>query len=145
MVTAAGSLDATFRALADPTRRAMLARLAVGEATVTELAEPFEVSLPAVSKHLRVLEGAGLLARERDGRRHRCRLLSGPLTGAAEWIDHYRRFWEAQLDALDRYVKKEEEPSWRRRPSGKRPRSISRGRSRPRGTRSSGRGRTRRS
>jgi len=143
MVTAAGSLDATFRALADPTRRAMLARLAVGEATVTELAEPFDVSLPAVSKHLRVLEGAGLLARERDGRRHRCRLLSGPLMGAAEWIDQSRRFWEARLDALDRYLEKEE-PSWRRRPSGKRPHSISRGRSRPRGPRSSERGRTRR-
>ena len=98
-------LDATFGALADPTRRAILARLARGEATVTELAAPFDVSLPAVSKHLRVLESAGLLRREIDGRIHRCRLAPEPMKDAAAWIETYRVFWEAQLDALaNRFV-----------------------------------------
>ena len=92
MATSSSTLDATFHALADPTRRAMLGRLAVGEATVTQLAEPFDISLPAISKHLRVLENAGLLVRERDGRLHRCRLAPEPLARAAGWIAHYRRF-----------------------------------------------------
>jgi DNA-binding transcriptional ArsR family regulator len=93
-------LDATFGALADPTRRAILARLTLGESTVTELAAPFDVSLPAVSKHLRVLESAGLLQREIDGRIHRCRLAAQPMKDAAAWIETYRAFWEDQLDAL---------------------------------------------
>ena len=98
------SLDATFSALADPTRRAILARLAYGEASVTELAEPFSVSLPAISKHLRVLERAGLLTREIDGRVHRCRLAAEPLKDAAEWIAPYQQFWEGQFDALAAYL-----------------------------------------
>ena len=97
-------LDTTFGALADPTRRAILARLAQGEASVTELAEPFRVSLPAISKHLRVLEGAGLLKREIDGRVHRCRLAPEPMKGAAAWIDFYRAYWERQLNALAKYL-----------------------------------------
>jgi DNA-binding transcriptional ArsR family regulator len=97
-------LDATFGALADPTRRAILARLARGEATVSELAAPFDVSLPAVSKHLRVLESAGLLRREINGRIHRCRLAPEPMKDAAAWIETYRIFWEAQLDALANYL-----------------------------------------
>ena len=94
------TLDATFSALSDPTRRAILARLAWGEATVTELARPFDVSLPAISKHLRVLEGAGLLTRERQGRVRRCRLAATPLQAAADWLLLYRRFWEGTLDSL---------------------------------------------
>jgi DNA-binding transcriptional ArsR family regulator len=97
-------LDATFGALADPTRRAILMRLALGEATVTELAAPFDVSLPAVSKHLRVLESAGLLRREIDGRIHRCRLAPQPMKDAAAWIETYRSFWESQFDALAQYL-----------------------------------------
>src|ERR1700738_2565520 len=87
-------LDATFGALADPIRRAILSLLARGQATVSELAAPFDVSLPAVSKHLRVLESAGLLQREIDGRVHRCRLAPKPMKAAAAWIEKYRAFWE---------------------------------------------------
>jgi DNA-binding transcriptional ArsR family regulator len=107
-------LDATFGALADPTRRAILARLAQGEATVSELAEPFAVSLPAVSKHLRVLESAGLLKREIDGRVHHCRLAAEPMKRAAGWIARYRIFWENQFDALAKYLEstKEEKNAW---------------------------------
>jgi DNA-binding transcriptional ArsR family regulator len=97
-------LDATFAALSDATRRGILARLATGEASVTELAKPYDMSLPAVSKHLRVLESAGLVARSKDGRVHRCRLEAAPLKSAADWIEHYRRFWEAQLDSLQRFL-----------------------------------------
>ncbi len=97
-------LDATFGALADPTRRAILERLSIGESTVTSLAEPFNVSLPAISKQLRVLERAGLLTQEKDGRVRRCRLEAGPMKEAAEWIARYRRFWEAQLDSLASYL-----------------------------------------
>ncbi len=104
-------LTTTFQALADPTRRAILARLALGEASVGELAEPFQMSLPAVSKHLKVLEGAGFLAREKDGRVHRCRLKPGPIKHASDWIDGYRRFWETQLDQLARYLEQNEVPS----------------------------------
>src|SRR6266446_2666755 len=98
-------LSTTFSALADPTRRAILARLASGEATVTELAEPFEMSLPAVSKHLKVLQRAGLIARGREAQWRPCRLEAAPLQDAADWIEHYRRFWEESLDRLDAYLK----------------------------------------
>jgi DNA-binding transcriptional ArsR family regulator len=97
-------LDATFGALSDPTRRAILARLAAGEAMVTELAQPFAMSLPAISKHLRVLESAGLLERQIDGRVHRCRLAAEPMKEVAAWIEPYRAFWEAQFDALEKYL-----------------------------------------
>ena len=97
-------LDATFSALADPTRRAILARLASGEASVLELAEPFDVSLPAISKHLKVLERAGLIARGREAQWRPCRLQAEPLKGASEWIDQYRRFWEESFDRLGDYL-----------------------------------------
>src|SRR5438105_15520882 len=97
-------LSTTLSALADPTRRAILARLASGEATVTELAEPFAMSLPAVSKHLKVLERAGLIARGREAQWRPCRLEAAPLKDAAEWIEHYRRFWEESFDRLDQYL-----------------------------------------
>jgi DNA-binding transcriptional ArsR family regulator len=102
--TAGDHLSATFAALADPTRRAILARLATGELSVTELAEPFEMSLPAVSKHLKVLERAGLIARAREAQRRPCRLEAAPLQAAAEWIERYRAIWEARLDRLDAYL-----------------------------------------
>ncbi len=97
-------LSDIFGALADPTRRAILARLALGETSVGELAEPFEMSLPAVSKHLGVLETAGLVQREKQGRVRRCQLDGRPLEAAATWIGHYRQFWEARLDSLARYL-----------------------------------------
>jgi len=98
-------LSATFSALADPTRRAILARLALGETSVTELAEPFEMSMPAVSKHLKVLERAGLIARGREAQWRPCRLDAEPLRDAASWIEEYRRFWEESLDRLDKYLR----------------------------------------
>jgi DNA-binding transcriptional ArsR family regulator len=98
------SLDAVFSALADPTRRQILARLSEGEASVSELAEPFEMSLPAVSKHLGVLEDAGLLARQKDGRVRHCRLIAEPMQDALEWIARYGRFWETQFDSLERFL-----------------------------------------
>jgi DNA-binding transcriptional ArsR family regulator len=98
-------LSTTFAALADPTRRAILARLASGKASVTELAEPFEMSLPAVSKHLKVLERAGLIARGRDAQWRPCRLEAAPLKDAADWLEHYRRFWEQSFDRLESYLK----------------------------------------
>jgi DNA-binding transcriptional ArsR family regulator len=94
-------LDATFAALADPTRRAILARLAAGEATVTELAAPFRISQPAVSKHLKVLERAGLVSRGRDAQRRPCRLEARPLREATDWLERYRRFWEESYQRLD--------------------------------------------
>ena len=97
-------LDRTFAALADPTRRAILSRLAQGETSVSRLADPFDISLPAMLKHLRALENAGLIARAKAGRVSSCRLIAGPLMDAAEWIAHYRRFWERQLDALARHL-----------------------------------------
>ncbi len=97
-------LSATFAALADPTRRAILARLASGEASVTELAEPFEMSMPAVSKHLKVLERAGLIARGREAQWRPRRLEPGPLKEAARWVGGYRRFWEASFERLDEYL-----------------------------------------
>ena len=98
-------LNTTFAALADPTRRAILARLASGEASVTELAEPFEMSLPAISKHLKVLERAGLIARGREAQWRPCRLAAGPLKDAADWLDHYRRFWDESFDRLEDYLR----------------------------------------
>ena len=98
-------LSSTFAALADPTRRAILARLASGEASVTELAEPFEMSLPAISKHLKVLQRAGLIARSREAQWRPCRLAAGPLKDVADWIEHYRRFWEESLDRLEDYLR----------------------------------------
>ena len=98
------SLGATFAALADPTRRAILERLALGESSVTELAEPFSVSLPAISKQLRVLERAGLITREKEGRTRRCRLVANPMREAADWLARYRDYWEQRLDALANYL-----------------------------------------
>ena len=99
-------LSTTFAALADPTRRAILARLASGEASVTELAEPFEMSLPAISKHLKVLQRAGLIARGREAQWRPCRLEAGPLKDAAGWLEHYRRFWEQGFNRLEDYLRK---------------------------------------
>jgi DNA-binding transcriptional ArsR family regulator len=99
-------LSSTFAALADPTRRAILARLALGETSVTELAAPFEISMPAVSKHLKVLEQAGLIARGREAQWRPCRLEPGRLKDAASWLEEYRRFWEASLDRLEDYLSK---------------------------------------
>ena len=98
-------LDRTFAALADPTRRAILARLASGEASVTELGEPFDMTLPAISKHLKVLEHAGLITRGRDAQWRPCKLNAGPLKEAADWVEDYRRFWEESFDRLDDYLK----------------------------------------
>ena len=97
-------LSTVFSALADPTRRAILARLTSDEASVTELAEPFEMSLPAISKHLKVLERAGLIARGRQAQWRPCRLEAGPLRDIADWIEQYRRFWEGSFDRLDVYL-----------------------------------------
>ena len=104
-------LSSTFAALADPTRRAILARLALGETSVTELAEPFEMSMPAVSKHLKVLERAGLIARGREAQWRPSRLDAGPLKDAASWIEEYRRFWDQSLDRLDDYLRKMKAPA----------------------------------
>jgi DNA-binding transcriptional ArsR family regulator len=97
-------LSTTFAALADPTRRAILARLASGEASVTELAEPFAMSLPAISKHLKVLERAGLIARSRAAQRRPCRLEAVRLKDVADWVERYRRFWDQSLDRLEAYL-----------------------------------------
>jgi DNA-binding transcriptional ArsR family regulator len=97
-------LSSTFAALADPTRRAILSRLASGEASVTELANPFEMSLPAVSKHLKVLERAGLIERSRQAQWRPCRLQAAPLKDVDEWVERYRRFWEESFDRLDEYL-----------------------------------------
>jgi len=103
-------LDATFSALADPTRRAILARLAEGEATVGELAEPFAISLPAISRHLSVLEDAALIERVREGQHRRCRLKPAALKAANDWLAFYSRFWGATLDRLAEHLKKEGPP-----------------------------------
>ena len=100
----ADQLSTTFAALADPTRRAILARLVSGECSVTELAEPFEMSLPAVSKHLRVLERARLIARGREAQWRPCRIAAGPLKEVADWTERYRHIWEQRLDRLDDYL-----------------------------------------
>ncbi len=106
MRTAATDLDTTFAALADPTRRAILSRLAAGEASVTELAAPFDMSLPAVSKHLKVLERAGLISRGREAQWRPCRLEPAPLTRATDWIEQNRARWEARFDRLEAYLMK---------------------------------------
>ncbi len=134
------SLDATFAALSDSTRRGILARLAQGETSVSDLAAPYDISLPAVSKHLRVLEGAGLMMRHKDGRVHRCRLIAAPMRDAAAWIEEYRQFWEQQLDALAQFLEeseREDEKTWQRHSKATRSSSRSGGRSRRRARRSS--------
>jgi DNA-binding transcriptional ArsR family regulator len=112
-------LSSIFSALADPTRRAILARLASGEATVTELAAPFDMSLPAVSKHLKVLERAGLIARGRQAQWRPCRLEAGPLQEVADWVEGYRRFWEGSFDRLDEYLRDVQSADKRRPPKGR--------------------------
>ena len=115
-------LSTTFAALADPTRRAILARLLSGERSVTELAEPFNMSMPAVSKHLRVLERAGLIARRKQAQWRRCRIAARPLKEVASWTERYRHIWEERLDRLDQYllhVKTKEEKSHGRKPRRK--------------------------
>jgi DNA-binding transcriptional ArsR family regulator len=102
---ATDQLSMTFTALADPTRRAILARLAEGEATVTELAAPFDLSLPGVSKHLKVLQRSGLITQGRQAQWRPCRLEAGPLKDVSTWVDHYRRFWDERLDRLDEYLR----------------------------------------
>ena len=104
MTSASDRLTATFSALADPTRRAILARLTLGETSVGELAEPFDMSLPAISKHLKVLERAGLIARGRDAQRRPCRLAAKPLHEISDWVATYRQFWEQRLDRLEAYL-----------------------------------------
>ena len=119
---ASDPLSATFAALADPTRRAILARLVSGECSVTELAKPFDMSLPAVSKHLRVLERAGLIAKQRDAQWRRCRIEAGPLMEVANWTERYRHIWEGRLDRLDAYLSKmraKKEKRHGRKPRGK--------------------------
>lgn len=114
-------LDATFAALADPTRRAILARLATSEASVTELAEPFAMSQPAISKHLKVLERAGLISRGRDAQRRPCRVEAQPLASANEWLENYRRFWDGsfqRLDALLHELKATQKKAAARKPQG---------------------------
>ena len=107
--TAPDPISVTFAALADPTRRAILARLAGGEASVTEIAAPFEMTLPAVSKHLKVLERAGLIARGREAQWRPCRLQAGPLKDADDWLETYRSFWEERFDRLDDYLRELQE------------------------------------
>jgi DNA-binding transcriptional ArsR family regulator len=102
-------LSSTFAALADPTRRAILARLAEGEASVTDLAQPFAMSLPAVSKHLKVLERAGLIARGKEAQWRPCRLKPAAMKEAADWIEHYRRFWTESLDRLEEYLREQKQ------------------------------------
>jgi len=106
-------LSETFAALADPTRRAMLARLASGEASVTQLAEPFAMSMPAISKHLKVLERAGLISRGREAQWRPCRLEAGPLQQIAGWIENYRQFWEESFDRLDDYLQQLKNQDWK--------------------------------
>ncbi|MDX9856819.1 MAG: metalloregulator ArsR/SmtB family transcription factor [candidate division Zixibacteria bacterium] len=119
-------LSATFAALADPTRRAILSRLTAGEATVQQLARPFTISQPGISKHLKVLERAGLIERGRDAQWRPCRLRARPLKDVADWVDHYRRFWEESFDRLDEYLRVlQASPRKRRRAANRKP-SISR-------------------
>jgi DNA-binding transcriptional ArsR family regulator len=114
----ADQLSTTFSALADPTRRAILARLVAGECSVSELAEPFAMSLPAVSKHLRVLERAGLIARRRDAQWRPCRIEAGPLKQVADWTEHYRHLWEGRFDRLDAYLQELKSKQTPRREKG---------------------------
>ena len=117
------TLDATFAALADATRRGILARLATGNATVKELAEPFEMSLPAISKHLKMLERAGLIARGREAQFRPCRLEVGPLKDAGEWVERYRQMWEQRFDRLDDYLRELQQKNARPRKSARRSKS----------------------
>ena len=142
-------LDFTFAALADPTRRAIVQRLAAGSATVKELAKPFHVSLPAISKHLRILEQAGLLLRKKEGRVHHCRLNTVPLQEVQDWFTFHQQFWEQQLDALGHYLSQlpdssqaKERPSWATPQKPTRPHSKSRRPIKPAGKQSLKRGRT---
>ena len=121
MVNYEMEIDRTFSALSDPTRRAIVQRLAMGEATVTEIAQPFSMSLPAISKHIRILEDAGLLVRLKEGRMHRCQLSVEPLREAKQWIEHYTTFWNTQLDSLGQYLQQaspglhpKEHTSWKK-------------------------------
>ena len=123
-------LDSTFSALADPTRRAILATLMLGESSITKLAEPYRMSLPAVMKHIRVLEQAGLVAQKKIGRTRHCRLAAEPLKEAEQWISQYRRFWEGTLDALERFLSQpetqsesKEEQKWQHPNRSRKPRS----------------------
>ena len=118
-------LTSTFAALADPTRRAILARLSLGETSVTELAAPFQMSMPAVSKHLKVLERAGLISRSREAQWRPCRLDASPLKDAATWIEEYRRFWSSHFDALERYLDRMD-PSTQKRKKAKKQRDSNR-------------------
>ena len=122
-------LTTTFAALADPTRRAILARLALGETSVLKLAEPFDMSLPAVSKHLKVLERAGLISRGRDAQRRPCRIEGAPLREVAEWMTAYRQFWEESLDRLEDYVRELKAKQHRSTKPGKRKKESKHGRS----------------
>jgi DNA-binding transcriptional ArsR family regulator len=114
MVKYSNQLDSTFGALADPTRRAILASLMLGQASITELAKPHRMSLPAVMKHLRVLEDAGLVSQQKTGRTRRCRLAAEPLKNAEQWISQYRKFWEGALDNLERFLSQPEDQSDRK-------------------------------
>jgi len=120
-MTSTDHLSATFAALADPTRRAILARLASGEASVTELAQPFDMSMPAISKHLKVLEKAGLIARGREAQWRPCRLEPAPLKDVSEWVDRYRRMWEQRLDRLDDFLRRLQSKGQRGRNDAGRP------------------------
>jgi DNA-binding transcriptional ArsR family regulator len=134
------ALDNTFAALSHATRRGILARLAQGEASISDLAAPYEMSLPAVSKHLRVLERAKLVTRRKDGRAYRCRLLPEPMKGAAQWIEKYRQFWERQFDSLAQYLEgsqKEKKSKWQPQAHRQKPGSKSGARSRRRARKSS--------
>ena len=112
-------LSNTFAALADPTRRAILARLASGEASVTELAQPFDMSMPAVSKHLKVLERAGLIARGREAQWRPCRIEAGPLKDISDWVEHYRIIWEQRFDRLDSYLRELKEKGKKEKSGGR--------------------------
>jgi DNA-binding transcriptional ArsR family regulator len=113
------ALSLTFSALADPTRRAILARLIAGTASVNDLARPFRISLPGISKHLKVLERAGLIARTREAQWRPCRLEAAPLKAVADWTEAYRRHWEESFDRLDRYLAEVQQPARRPKPHGK--------------------------
>ena len=144
MVYYQDALDTTFGALADPTRRSILARLANGQSTISELASRFDMSLPAVSKHIRVLESAGLATLRKEGRVRRATLVAEPMREAAHWIETYQRFWEHQLEMLAKYVEHataQEKDAWQKQRKRRRPRSRSGARSRRRVSASSGRGR----
>jgi DNA-binding transcriptional ArsR family regulator len=130
MVKYSAQLDSTFGALADPTRRAILATLMLGQASITELAKPHRMSLPAVMKHVRVLEDAGLVSQEKTGRTRICQLAAQPLKEAEAWISQYRVFWEKTFDSLERYLaqqqtqhEKKEDQQWPRRSHNRKPRS----------------------